>query len=120
MLVDGGLFDKVWDRRSNLSKKRAYNSRSVLVAVSGKDVVGTVYVSYDGWEGFIYRLAVLHTFREKGTGTLLMRSAERELRRLGAREVAIFVDAKNSGLHKYYKKRGYKLSRMWRSMWKRL
>ncbi len=120
ILVEGGLFDRVWDRRSNLSRKTRYNARSVLVAVAESKVIGSVYISYDGWEGFIYRLAVLSDYRKQGVGTLLMRSAERELRKLGAKEVAIFVDAKNAGLQTYYKRRGYKLSKAWKSMWKKL
>lgn len=120
ILVEGDLFDKVWDRRSNLRRKKKYNARSVLVATHADKVVGNVYVSFDGWEGFVYRLAVAKEHRRHGVGSTLLREAERELKRLGAREVDMFVDSKNKELQNYYKKRGYNLSKTWRSMWKTL
>lgn len=121
ILVQGEMFDRVWDRRSNLRKKIKQNPGSIIVAIQNGKVVGCVYTISDGWEGFIFRLAVLKPYRKHGLGSTLLNRAELELKKLGIRETMLFVDSRKLGLQRYYKKRGYKnSSRTFKAMWKEL
>lgn len=107
ILKEAGLFDKVWDSRKNLKNKIKNNPKSIILAIEKNKVAGCIYAQTDGWEGFLWRLAVSNKYRKRGIGTTLLRSAERFLRKKDVKEIGLFVNSKNTDLHKYYKKRGY-------------
>ena len=69
----------------------AADGHGFLVAVRSGPIVGTVIVGYDGWRGHVYRLVVAPEERRHGLGTRLIAEAERVLRDLGARRVAVTV-----------------------------
>ena len=108
-LVEGGLFDKIWDSEKNLSKKIRISPGSILVAEGRGGIVGCAYTVSDGWEGFVFRLAVGSAHRRHGIGAKLLERAHAWLKRKGVREVCIFVDARSGKLARYYNKRGYKV-----------
>lgn len=120
VLKEAGLFGKTWDTRSNLRKKIRTTPNSIMLAVSGKDVVGCIYAQTDGWNGQLYRLGVRRAYRNRGVGTKLMKTAERFLKKKGAAEVALWAESKNKGLHRYYKKRGYNVYGSYLLLWKKL
>jgi len=62
----------------------------LLAEVEGR-VVGTLFVTFDGWRGHFYRLAVLPRFRRRGIALQLVREGERLLRDAGASRVAAIV-----------------------------
>jgi ribosomal protein S18 acetylase RimI-like enzyme len=63
----------------------------LLLAVQGKQIVGTVIAGWDGWRGHIYRLVVVPELRRQGLGRRLVSEAEERLRRLGVRRIALTV-----------------------------
>ena len=64
---------------------------SLVLAVDGDTIVGSVIVGWDGWRGTIYRLAVAPTYRRRGIATRLVRDAEDQLRAHGVRRMHLIV-----------------------------
>jgi ribosomal protein S18 acetylase RimI-like enzyme len=65
---------------------------SLLVAVDGRRIVGTVIAGWDGWRGNIYRLTVDPDYRRRGLARALVARADEELRRRGARRITALVE----------------------------
>ncbi len=108
ILEEAGMFDPIWDKERNLNSKIERNPNSILVASADNNVIGNVYIVEDGWEGFIFHLAVRQQYQGKGVGSKLIAEAEQLLRKKGVEEVALFVDSNKEDLFKYYTKRGYR------------
>lgn len=106
-LKEGELYDAVWDRRENIKKMIKMDPESILVAVENGHVIGSVYVIALGWEALMFRLAVRKAYRNKGIGGKLLKEVEDRVRQRGVREIAFFVDAGDSELQEFYRKRGY-------------
>jgi len=64
---------------------------SLIVAVDGGPIVGTVIAGWDGWRGALYRLAVAPTHRRRGIATALVSAAEQHLHALGVRRMHLIV-----------------------------
>src|SRR5690242_10332859 len=57
-------------------RKRTTQPELFLVARDSGEVIGTVIAGYDGYRGWIYKLAVSPRHQRRGVGTALMRHAE--------------------------------------------
>ncbi len=55
----------------------------LLVATVDSAIIGTLIVTFDGWRGHFYRLAVLPEHRRQGVARLLLAAAESWLGGLG-------------------------------------
>lgn len=81
----------VTDDAESLRQLVEGDPRSLIVAVCGCEVVGSVIGAWDGWRGSIYRLAVHPQHRRRGVGTRLVVEAERRLRERGAQRITAIV-----------------------------
>src|ERR1700735_2955224 len=79
------------DDPDSLSSLVARDPDALLLAEVGGRLVGTVIVTWDGWRGNMYRLAVLPDFRHRGIATALVRHGEHRLRALGCHRVQALV-----------------------------
>jgi ribosomal protein S18 acetylase RimI-like enzyme len=122
-LEHADLYDPDTDTRETLQKMIERDSKSILVAVDGGSVVGSVYLFEHRWESFIFRLAVKPEYRNQGIGSSLMREAEKILKDRDAKYVSLFIriDDENR-LVPYYQKLGYKpaTTKYHKVMWKGL
>jgi ribosomal protein S18 acetylase RimI-like enzyme len=107
VLQEANLYDDVWEDRQNLKRKITRDPQSILLAEDGKQVIGCVFIVEDGWNAFIWRLAVRKDHRKKGIGTMLMKKAEDIIKARGIKESSIFVDTKNDPLKEWYQKQDY-------------
>ncbi|HEX7786155.1 MAG TPA: GNAT family N-acetyltransferase [Methylomirabilota bacterium] len=65
---------------------------TVLVALDGDLMVGSIIGAWDGWRGNIYRLAVLPSYRRRGIARALVAEVEQILADRGARRIAALVE----------------------------
>lgn len=83
------------------------NPLSNFVAVEDAKIVGSIFGTFNGRRGWIYHLAVHPNFQKKGLGSLLIKKAEKTLKKMGAKRVLLGVDKSNLEVLKFYKKFGY-------------
>ncbi len=67
------------------------SSLALIVESEGR-IIGSVFGSFDGWRGNIYRLAVHPEYRRRGIVRRLVSEAETYLRGQGAKRVAAVVE----------------------------
>jgi ribosomal protein S18 acetylase RimI-like enzyme len=92
----------------SLTLKSKQKDGLLLVADAGKDgLIGTVLAGFDGHRGWIYSLAVTSSYRQKGTGSILLKHAEKLLKKLGAPKINLQVMPDNKGVIEFYTKNGY-------------
>lgn len=91
----------------DFNKMVMFNSTSNFVAFSEKQILGTVFGSFNGRRAWIYHLAVHPVFQNKGIGSLLLKKAEEALKKTGAKRVCLWVDTFNLKVLPFYKKYGY-------------
>lgn len=107
-LDEGKLTDQDIDTPARLEAKIRKDPESIRVAAAKDQVIGNVFIVEDGWTGFIFRLAVAQGHREKRVGTALVKDAEAILKGRGINQVAMFIDAKDEELNRFYSRQGYR------------
>jgi ribosomal protein S18 acetylase RimI-like enzyme len=80
---------------------------TVLVALEGDSVLGTVMVGYDGHRGWLYYLAVATAMRRRGVGRELVAEAQVWLKAQGARKAQLMIRADNHQAQAFYSALGY-------------
>ena len=107
-LKQGRNFNSISDKRETLKRKIKTNPGSIIVAEIDNKVVGQQFIIEDQWRGFLFRLSIRKQYRDKGIGTLLIKEAEKRLKRKGIKEVSFYVrEQRFPKLKNYYKKLGY-------------
>lgn len=120
ILSEGGLFYELMDKEERVLEKIHRDPESILVAISERQIVGTVSIMEDGRMPFVFRLAVETNFRNRGIGTRLMEAAEEILKKRGYGEVNILVEADDSELKDYYERQNYEKGSIYQWMSKEL
>ena len=90
-----------------LANKLRVQPELLLIAEGPVGLVGAVIAGYDGYRGWIYHLAVRPEHRRRGIGTMLVRSAEERLRKLGCPKINLQVRATNHAVAEFYRGLGY-------------
>jgi ribosomal protein S18 acetylase RimI-like enzyme len=81
---------------------------SLLVAEIDGQLAGTIIVTWDGWRGNIYRLAVVPRHRRAGLALRLVREGERRIRRQGAVRVTALVLHEETHAVAFWEAAGYR------------
>jgi ribosomal protein S18 acetylase RimI-like enzyme len=84
----------------------AHDHEALLVAERDGRVVATLVAGFDGWRGQMYRLAVQPDVRRSGIARELVRVAEQQLRRRGARRISALV-VPDDGARRFWAAVGY-------------
>ncbi len=72
-----------------------------------KRVIGSVFGAWDGWRGWIYKLAVAPESRRRGLGTRLVEELARRLRDAGASIVRAYIEEGNEASLALFTKCGF-------------
>ncbi|HEU5046355.1 MAG TPA: GNAT family N-acetyltransferase [Rickettsiales bacterium] len=86
-----------------------FNFQPELFFIAKKDgiVIGVVLAGYDGYRGYIYRLAVSPEYRRKSIATQLIERALSELKALGCPRVKLQLERYDSMLVELYQRHGF-------------
>jgi ribosomal protein S18 acetylase RimI-like enzyme len=82
----------VTDTAEDLERAIAQPAAAVLVATDDGAVIGSLIVTFDGWRGNVYRMAVDPVVRRQGIARDLFRAGEEWLRARGAKRVTALVE----------------------------
>lgn len=98
------------DSRENIVRQTGLANVRFLVAEEGERgrVVGTVLATHDGRKGWINRVAVDATLRNRGLGARLIGEAERWLESQGLDILACLIEDDNAVSMAVFEKLGYK------------
>jgi ribosomal protein S18 acetylase RimI-like enzyme len=95
------------DTREEIAKKLRRDPDLFLVATDDDRIIGTVIGGYDGRRGVIYHLAVEQSFRERGTGKMLMSEVERRLVAKGCLRCYLLVKDDALDVIEFYRRLGW-------------
>ena len=95
------------DPRTDLDRALAGPASTVLAALDGAALVGTVMVGHDGHRGWVYYLAADPARRGEGLGRALMSAAEHWLRERDVPKVQFMMRASNAEVRGFYDRLGY-------------
>lgn len=70
-------------------------------------IIGTVMGGWDGWRGWIYKLAVAQEERRKGIATELLNEIATRLHKVGATITRAYVENQNEASLSLFSKLGY-------------
>ena len=120
ILKESRLYDSTVDRPIILKRKIKESPGSILVAEKDHAVIGVVYYMYDAWYSTIYHLAIHPKFRKKGVGSLLLKEAEKHIKKHGGTYTTLNVLENEKHILPFYRKRKWGLFSKTYSLWKRL
>jgi ribosomal protein S18 acetylase RimI-like enzyme len=86
-----GTHPTITDDAAGLARLLADAPGSLLIAVTGDAVIGSVIAGWNGWRGSIYRIVVAPAQRRTGLARTLIATAVERLCGLGARRIDAFV-----------------------------
>ncbi len=95
------------DQPQEIEKKLQRDPGLFLVAELDGRIIGSVLGGFDGRRGMMYHLAVDHSYRQHGLGTLLMDELEKRLRDQGCIRYYLLVTQDNEAAVRFYEKRGW-------------
>jgi predicted N-acetyltransferase YhbS len=90
-----------------IAKGLAVRPELMLVAEDNGQVIGTVLAGYDGYRGWLYRVAVLKSHQRSGVGAALVREAEARLRALGCSKINLQIRGSNHAVEGFYRRLGF-------------
>lgn len=90
-----------------IPKKLAAQPELFLVAVEAGQVIGSVMAGYDGYRGWLNRVAVLRSHQRHGVGAALVRETEIRLKALGCTKINLQIRGANEKVAGFYRALGY-------------
>jgi RimJ/RimL family protein N-acetyltransferase len=95
LIKDCGLYVEGASNASLISERIACLPYSVLIAMDGEEIIGTVFLVMDPWVSVLYHLCVKKEYRGKGVATLLCHKAEEKCKEFGTNSIVGYVDHVN-------------------------
>lgn len=102
------------DDRAAVERLLTRDPDALLLAVDGKDIVGSVIAGWDGWRCHLYRIAVRQDRRGQGIARALVAHAEERFALRGARRVDAMVLEANALGRAAWTALGYSPQHEWR------
>lgn len=109
MWEDAGLPHKPGgrDSRDDVAAQLAFPGTFFLVAETDGETAGTLIATHDGRKGWINRLAVRPSLRQRGVAAALVAEGERRLAEGGIRIIAVLVEDWNHTSLEVFSRLGY-------------
>jgi ribosomal protein S18 acetylase RimI-like enzyme len=97
----------IHEPKAAISRKLTVQRDLFLVGELDGKVVATALAGFDGYRGWVYRVAVAGQAQNRGFGRAIMLETERRLRAMGCAKLNLQVRANNSDVLKFYERLGY-------------
>lgn len=95
------------DSREGIDKYLKRNPTSSFVAEDADKIVGVIMSGHDGRRGYIYHLAVLPNYRNRGIAKKLVDYAMKALDREGINKVGLVAFEKNEAGNRFWENIGF-------------
>ncbi len=113
----------VTDTVDDVTRVVAAPTATVLVAVDGDTLIGSIIAAFDGWRGNFYRLAVDPARRRAGIARQLVDAAEARLRAAGVQRASALVEGHRPTAQAFWSAAGFDhhegMRRYTKSLWPR-
>ncbi len=86
------------------------NPSSCFVLTDKQNIIGCVLGTFNGRRGWIYHLAIHPSYHNLGLGSLLLDTAETELKKKGAHRMNLGVSLTNLKVIPFYEKSGFTIT----------
>lgn len=83
------------------------NPNTCFIAEEEEALVGVILAGHDGRRGYLYHLAVLPAYRNRGIGRALVDAAMSALEKEGIHKTALVVFSKNAAGNAFWEKIGF-------------
>jgi len=100
----------VHEPRAAIQRKLGVQRDLFLVGVLDERVIATALAGFDGYRGWVYRVAVAPELQGRGYGRAIMVETERRLREKGCAKLNLQVRGTNTDVIKFYERLGYSVS----------
>lgn len=81
----------------------------LFVCIADERVVGSVLAGFDGFRGWVNKVAAHPEYQRRGIASLLMKTAEEALAAIGCRKLNLQVRAGNMANVEFYRSAGYEI-----------
>jgi ribosomal protein S18 acetylase RimI-like enzyme len=95
------------DSPSAIERLLNTHSAQLLVAAEGEEVIGSLIVTFDGWRGNMYRLAVHPLHQRRGIGANLVSLAHEWLAKHGCSRITALVEGTHPWATGFWESVGY-------------
>ncbi len=102
-----GSVPTITDSEAALRTLLAHDPAALLLAWCDHELAGTLIVTWDGWRGGFWRLAVAVAHRRRGIGRSLVTAGEERLHALGAHRISVLVAADAEPAFAFWAALGY-------------
>lgn len=85
------------------------DSSACFVLVFGGSIIGSVLGTFNGRRAWVYHLVIDPKYQSKGYGSILLETAEKELKQKGAHKINLSVLNTNLKVLPFYTKNGYSI-----------
>ena len=92
-----------------IPKKITFQPDLFVVALEDGLVIGSVLAGYDGYRGWLNRVAVLKSYQRRGVGAALVREIEARLKSLGCAKINLQIRGSNEKVAGFYRAMGYEV-----------
>ena len=95
------------DPIKDINRKLSIKDNLFIIGEINKNIIASAMAGYDGHRGYIYYLAVLPEYQNKGIGSSLLSIIEKKLLQLGCPKINLFVRNTNIRVKTFYKINNY-------------
>jgi ribosomal protein S18 acetylase RimI-like enzyme len=99
-----------WNKPADvIRRKLTVQPELLMVCLADGRLVGSVLAGFDGFRGWVNKVATHPEYQRKGIATLLMKTAEDRLAAMGCPKLNLQVRTENASVIEFYDGAGYKI-----------
>lgn len=105
--INGFAIRSMDDSKEGIARFLKRNPNMSVVAIQGKEIVGSILCGHDGRRGCLYHVCVAPECRMQGIGEQMVEKALEELKKEGINQVSLIAFTKNDIGNTFWKQLGW-------------